>query len=336
MRRVVTIQSIGPAVSVQDLGRPGGLGLGLSRGGAADRFALIEGNVLLGQSAECAAMEMAGMGGRFTFSHPTRFALSGAKMRATLDQSPIEWNASHLALPGSVLDIGAAENGVYGYLSFGGGLDTELELGGRGYHRIAGLGRVLQAGDTLPLRDDAQIDMVPMRLPERTESMSVVRVMPGPQSDLFSDGAKQAFEAATFIRSPKANRQGVRLEHDGAPFATEGQLTLVSDFIAEGDIQMTGDGTPYVLLAECQTMGGYPRIGTVIPSDLPKIAQAMPGASVRFSFISMQDAETIWESEASFATKRKAALMPRVRDPREIADLLSYELIDRPGPEVAG
>jgi len=334
--RSVVIHTIGPAVSVQDLGRPGGLGLGLSRGGAADRFGFIDGAVLLGQSMDYAALEMAGMGGRFSFNQPTRFALSGATMRATLDGAPVEWNASHFALPGMQLDIGATESGVYGYLHVGGGLNTEVELGGRGYHRIAGLGQLIEAGGTVRIGPDAHPDMAPMRLPERLFGNEPIRVMPGPQSDLFSDAAKSAFEAATFLRSPRANRQGVRLDHDGAPFATEGQLTLVSDFISEGDIQMTGDGTPYVLLAECQTMGGYPRIGTVIPADLPRIAQAMPGAALRFQFISTEVAEALWRSENTYAASRKSALAPRVRDPREMADLLSYELIDRPGPEVAG
>lgn len=80
--------------------------------------------------------------------------------------------------------------------------------------------------------------------------------MPGPQTGLFAPGMLKAFGEAVFVRSPRANRQGVRLDHDDAPFATRAQLGHASDFIAEGDVQMAGDGTPYVLLADCQTMGG--------------------------------------------------------------------------------
>ena len=71
----------------------------------------------------------------------------------------------------------------------------------------------------------------------------------------------------------------------------------VSDFITEGDIQMTGDGTPFVLLADCQTMGGYPRIGTVIPADLSRIAQALPGTKLSFRFIELEEAEALWQSD---------------------------------------
>lgn len=330
------VQSAGPSVSIQDLGREGALGQGLSRGGAADRHGFIDGAVLLGQSSELAALEMAGMGGRFSMDTPTRFALSGATMRATLDGAPLEWNASHLALPGMVLEIGAADDGVYGYLHLGGGLETDVELGGRGFHRIAGLGTLVSAGDTLALGDDKNNDVAPMRLPARAKDTGPLRVMPGPQSDLFSDDVRAIFESTTFERSPRANRQGVRLDHDGAPFSSDGQLTLVSDFICEGDIQMTGDGTPFILLAECQTMGGYPRIGTVIPQDIPRVAQAMLGEALSIRFITTQDAEQLWQSDEAYAKSRQSERSPRVRDPREMADLLSYELVDRPDPEVTG
>ena len=129
---------------------------------------------------------------------------------------------------------------------------------------------------------------------------------------------------------------GVRLEHDGAAFSTAAQLNQVSDFISEGDIQMTGDGTPYVLLADCQTIGGYPRIGTVLPADLPRIAQAGPGAELRFQLVTLEEAEAAWQSDADWLADLSRACAPRVRNPREMADLLSYELIDRPPDEVAG
>lgn len=330
MSRQVIIEAAGPSVSLQDAGRPGGLGFGLSRGGAADRHAYLEGCALLGQPVGAAALELAGFGADLRFDAPTRFALSGAPMRATLDGQPLEWGASHLAGAGALLKIGAAERGVYGYLSFGGGLETPVELGGRGYHRIAGLGQAIGPGDRLPLGQDAALGAAPLRLTRSTTAEGPIRVMAGPQTDFFSSATLDDFAATTFTRSAKANRQGVRLDHDGAPFSTAGQLNQVSDFIAEGDIQMTGDGTPYVLLADCQTMGGYPRIGTVLPVDLPRIAQAGLGERLRFSFVSLDEAGALWLSDEAQLAAIAKTLEPRVRDPREMADLLSYELIGKP------
>lgn len=329
MTRHVTILSAGPATCVQDDGRAGGLGLGLSQGGAADRAAYLAGCALLGQPIGAAALEMAGIGATVRFEGAARFALSGATMRATLDGHPLEWNAAHLAGPGAVLAIGAVEQGVYGYLSLGGGLMTAVQLGGRGFHGIAGLGQPMAEGDVVPLGPD-DVTQSPMRLDPRTPDKGPVRVMPGPQTALFPKDARKAFAATTFTRSAKANRQGVRMDHDGAPFSTGDQLNQVSDFITPGDIQMTGDGTPYVLLADCQTMGGYPRIGTVLPVDLPRIAQAALGAAIRFAFVTVEDAEALWQSDEAHVAMLKSRLTPRVRDPREMSDLLAYELISKP------
>ena len=331
----LVLEQPGPQVTVQDAGRPGALGLGLSRGGgAADRYAYLVGCALLNQPIGSAVLELAGFGGQFRFTRLTRFALSGAVMRAALDGAELEWSAAHIAKPDQVLDIGAAVNGVYGYLTLGGGVATEQVLGGRGYHGIAGLGHVLTAGETLALGADDHIEAAPLRYTPSVSSNAPIRVMPGPQTEEFPAEMRDTFEATTFRRSPRANRQGVRLDHDGAPFSSNEQLNRVSDFIAEGDVQMTGDGTPYVLLADCQTMGGYPRIGTVIPADLPRIAQALPGTEIRFQMITLDEAEALWESDEAQLQGIRGKLQPRTRDPREMADLLSYELIDRPDRNV--
>ncbi|MBV6637956.1 MAG: urea amidolyase, partial [Mameliella sp.] len=155
---VLEILQVGPGVTVQDDGRPGYMALGLSRGGAADRQALAEGAALLRQPVGT-ALELAGFGGRFRVDTPCRIALTGAPMRATLAGAPLAWNASHALPAGAVLEIGGALQGVYGYLTVGGGFDLPKELGARSVHLNAGLGRLLEAGDSLPLTPDTGRDI---------------------------------------------------------------------------------------------------------------------------------------------------------------------------------
>jgi allophanate hydrolase len=90
---------------------------------------------------------------------------------------------------------------------------------------------------------------------------------------------------------------------------------------------LTGDGVPYVLLSECQTMGGYPRIGTVIPQDLPRIAQATPGTALRFTPLGLEEADALWQDEADQLKALRRRVQPLRRDPHDIPDLLSYQLI---------
>ncbi|NNF91166.1 MAG: biotin-dependent carboxyltransferase family protein [Boseongicola sp.] len=312
------------------------MGLGLSRGGAVDRHALLRGSALLGNPVGSAALEMTVGGGRFRVTTTTRIAMTGADLNASLNGTRLETGATYVMKADDVLNVGAASGGVYGYLHFAGGLTTDEELGGRGRHGIGGLGLDMSDKDVLPLGIDPEPKAAPMRLNAPAGNRQPIRVIPGPQTDLFPEDVLAVFEATTFTRSPKGNRQGVKMDFEGRPFATDAQLGQVSDFISEGDIQMTGDGTPFVLLAECQTMGGYPRIGTVIPMDLPRVAQALPGEELKFAFATLADVENTWKSDEDLYREFRKARLPRTRDPREMGDLLSYELINRPDPDVTG
>ena len=327
MTEVLNVHQAGPGVTVQDLGRPGFLGQGMSQGGAADWRALAEGAGLLGQSHDCAAIEMAGLGGQFSVTIPTRIALTGGVMTATLDDAPISWNASHRIAPGQVLSIGGVRNGVYGYLHLAGGIDLPSFLGSRATHLTGGIGTALSAGDTLPIQTDTggQAGLT-LSTPDRF-SGGIVRILPTAQTYLFAAPEVARFEATDFRRDTRGNRQGVRMVSDGPGFAAEGQLSIVSETIMPGDIQMTGEGTPFVLMPECQTTGGYPRIGTVIPADLPIVAQAAPGAGIVFQFISVEAALAAHETPAHLRARAAKSALPLLRDPHDVADLLSYQLI---------
>ncbi|RMD94159.1 MAG: urea amidolyase, partial [Alphaproteobacteria bacterium] len=145
------VHSAGPAITVQDMGRPGWLAEGLGRGGAMDRLALWEGAALLAQPETCAALEMGGMGGVFEATTDVEIALTGAPMSARIDGQPIAWNASHLLPAGARLEIGAVREGAWGYLHVAGGIATPPFLGSRAAHLVAGIGRAIRAGDRLPL-----------------------------------------------------------------------------------------------------------------------------------------------------------------------------------------
>ncbi len=321
------IQRIGPGASLQDLGRPGWLAQGLSRGGAADRLALYEGAALLGQDPGTAAIELPGAGGVFVFDRDARVALTGAPMAASVEGQALVWNASHLVPAGTPLEIGAARAGVYGYLHVGGGFDVPSVMGGRSAQFTAGLGAALQAGDSLPLgADPGSVTGQALDVDPRG-SGGTIRVVPSLQTPMFGEATLDRFAQTTFARDARANRMGVRLNSDGEGFLVEGGLSVVSEVITPGDIQVTGDGAPYVLMSECQTTGGYPRIATVIPCDLPRVAQAPAGAQIRFAFVTLDEAVEIERRALAARAALPRATSALVRDPHDIPDLLSYQLI---------
>ncbi|UWQ64723.1 urea amidolyase (plasmid) [Leisingera caerulea] len=323
----LTILRAGPGMTVQDLGRPGWLEYGVSRGGAADRLALAEGAALLGQGADLAAVEMAGMGGEFQADSDLRIALTGAPMRASIDGTAVAWNASHLLPAGARLAIGTAQSGSYGYLHAGGGFQTPEHLGARSAHLAAGIGGPLAAGDVLATGPDSGRGTGLGLAPENRFEGGTVRVVASLQTALFPQAELERFEGTAFRRGARGNRMGVPLESDGEGFRPDGARTVVSEVIVPGDIQVTGDGTPYVLLSECQTTGGYPRIGTVLPCDLPLLAQAAAGAELHFRFVPLEEAVGLERAEAERREGLRSRCYPLIRDPRSMSNLLSYQLI---------
>jgi len=314
-------------MTIQDQGRPGWMAQGLSRGGAADQLALAEGAALLGQATSCAALEMAGMGGVFEATAPLRIALTGAPMRAMLDGAELRWNASHDLPAGARLEIGGARAGVYGYLHVGGGFEPPEILGARSAHLAGGIGALISDGTRLPIgRDPGGPVGMGLRVEDRF-SGGVLRLMAGIQTDRFGADVLSRFQQTEFRRAANGNRQGVALQAEGQGFVAAEQLDGVSEVIVPGDIQMTGDGLPFVLLSECQTIGGYPRIGTVLPCDLPLAAQAPVGAPMRFHLLGRAEAEQAQAKAAQHIGALPRAITPLRRDPQDIPDLLSYQLI---------
>lgn len=319
------LHEVGPAVSIQDLGRTGTIAMGLTRGGALDRLALYEGAALLGRPVQ-AAIEMVGLGGRFEVTHATRIALTGGDMTATCDGAPLAWNASHLLPAGSDLRIGGVTRGVVGYLHLGGAMDLPDVMGSPSSHLAAGLGPRLEPGMKIALLPDSGTNVDHILEPSPRFGGGTVRLVRTHQTHLFGEAALDRFVKTQFKRDARANRQGIRFNPEGEGFAAEGGLTVVSEIIAPGDIQVTGDGAPYVLMCESQTTGGYPRLATVLPSDLPRVAQAPLGAEVRFEVVSLDAARAIEKQARSDWAGLSARVRPRLRDPADIADLASYTL----------
>lgn len=327
MSAALHIVKAGPGLTLQDFGRQGYLANGLSRGGAMDPLALAEAAALMRLPAEDAlAIEMAGAGGTFRAEGADLLiALTGAPMQATLDGARLAWPGSFVLPDGAELKIGGAVTGSYGYLGVA-GLDAPRCLGARSTHLAAGIGARLTSGtrlDAVPAPNPGGLTLTA----EDRFSGGTIRVLPSVQTDQFSKDARSRFEATAFRKDARASRMGARMAHDGEGFSQRDHLAILSEIIVPGDIQVIGDGAPFVLLPECQTMGGYPRIATVISADLARVAQAAPGTALSFRFVTLAEA---LQARAAAAQHRKGlagAVTPRLRDPHDIPDLLAYQLV---------
>jgi hypothetical protein len=189
--------------------------------------------------------------------------------------------------------------GARAYLCIAGGLGIEPVLGSRSTDLVGQFGgvqgRPLQAGDLIPLHgcDDPE-PLLKRRLSSTLAEITgdvTARIVLGPQADRFSQAGIDAFLGGTYEATARADRTGIRLS--GALIEHSRGADLISEGIAAGAIQVPGDGQPFVLLAARPTVGGYPKIGTVIGADLEKFAQLRPGNRVTFQAVSPEEAREI-------------------------------------------
>jgi biotin-dependent carboxylase-like uncharacterized protein len=264
--------------TVQDRGRFGHLRSGVPPAGAADPFALAAANALVGNADDAAGIEIIGTTFRFTCDDARVVAVAGRDVSlATRTRLP-GWS-SVFVRAGQTVTVHAGERTRFAYLAVSGGIATAPVMGSRATYLPAGLGAPLRAGDVLPLGDGDAGAEDAARHVEPTAYDGQVRAMAGPHSDRFEANATRRFFEATFVVEPASDRQGTRL--GGVPIAPRAG-ELLSCGVVAGAVQVPRGGAPIVLLADHQTTGGYPVIATVIAADIGKVAQSLPGESLRF------------------------------------------------------
>ncbi|WP_067648804.1 urea amidolyase family protein [Nocardia harenae] len=280
----VLVERVGPAVTVQDLGRPGWTDSGVGRSGAADPAALALANRLVGNPETAAALEVLVGGVVLRARRRITVAVTGAPLPATVDGVPVG-HASVLTLAaGSVLALGVTAVGLRGYVAVRGGIEVPAVLGSRSRDTLAGLGpQPVAAGDELPIgpppRDWPIVDQAPV--PPLPEAPVPVRVRPGPRDGWFADPA--ALYAGEWRVTSEVDRVGVRLERSRGP-ALRRAITaeLPTEGLPLGAIQVPPGGEPVIMLADHPVTGGYPVIGVVAAADLGTVAQLRPGTALRF------------------------------------------------------
>jgi KipI family sensor histidine kinase inhibitor len=274
----VTVVKPGLFTTIQDLGRPGHRGSGVPLSGAADPAALRLANRLVGNPEVAAAVEVTLLGPELRFDRDAVVALAGAVFPG------VAWGRAVRVAAGETLALGHAVAGCRGVLAIAGGVAVEPVLGSRSTFvpaRLGGLcGLPLAAGDVIPIGGDGggpppSPDRQPA--PPHAGAATILRTIPG--ADFAACG--DALWAAAHRTSSRSDRMGVRLE--GPPLGgdrPDGSLPSVA--VLPGTVQLPPDGQPIILLADAQTVGGYPVIGHVIAADLALVAQLRPGDVVRW------------------------------------------------------
>lgn len=318
--RSIKIIEPGPLATVQDRGRFGFRSFGVPVSGAMDVQALRIGNLLVGNDEGLAGVEITMGGFRAEFCGEAAFALSGAPREAWLNARPISFWRAHGARSGDVLTVGDASfrvepsthrvgseigdlpfrwSGSRIYLAVSGGIDVRPVMGSRATYLPGGFGglggRRLLAGDRLPLGHQVRKPLdfpAPVALIPKYSGRPVLRCVAGPQVEMISDAGWRVFFSGVYEVTDRVGRMGMALA--GPKIELNCGADIISDGVSPGAVQVSGDGQPMLLGADCQTTGGYAKIAVVVSSDLPLAAQLGPGDRVEFEEISLWEAREIY------------------------------------------
>jgi len=300
----VLVERAGFLSSVQDLGRVGFRQFGVSPGGALDLVALRIANLLVGNDEDAAGLEITLGNLQLCFDDHRVVAWCGGEFDVHIGSKLIPSGHKAHVRGGERLKFAHARVGCRSWLAISGGIDVPMTLESRSTDLRAGFGgcqgRSLRDGDVLPLsesRDPSTLasDISSWTAPHEwvspTKLQPLLRIIRGVDWNRFEAPSLQCLTSKAFTVSPDSDRMGVRLE--GPELRRIDENNLISEGVVAGTIQVPPSGNPILLLGDCQTIGGYPKIAHVITVDLGVAAQLRAGDHVRFAEVSLADAHAL-------------------------------------------
>ena len=313
MREAFRVISPGPFTTVQDRGRYSFIDRGVPPSGALDPFAYGIANLLVGNPAGTAVLEITMTGPALEVLGEADVALAGADMAVAVNRQPVSMWQTVRVKRGDVIRIRQAKSGCRAYLAITGGIDVPVVMGSRATcvkAKIGGVeGRILRKDDVLarnPRESLAKPRTLPANFIPAYSSDIALRAIAGPQEEAFRSGI-EVFFGSIYEVTPEADRMGYRLQGPPVKHDEGFPQSIISEPTVPGNVQLPANGQPIILLVE-QTTGGYTKIATVISTDLSKIAQAIPGNRVRFQEVTLAEAHRLCRERALLLRQIEAQL----------------------------
>jgi biotin-dependent carboxylase-like uncharacterized protein len=286
-----SISFAGPLVTFQDIGRPGNMRYGVSASGPMDIVSFEAANAVLGNDTKQTAIEIS-LGGLILQCHEGSITLAitgGDFLIEYQGQKISSWTVLTLQ-KGERLSVRAGKSGSWAYLAFSGKLNVNDWLNSSSTHSTSGFGGgVLKTGQKFTLTDASnQENRIGPILKPNFYTNDLIHAVLGPQDQYFMNTAIKIFSNSIFKVSDNYDRMGMQLT--GPKLELKSALSIPSEPVVKGSIQVSGDGIPTILLADHQTTGGYPKIATVISSDINRLVQFRSNQSVKFVLINSNEA----------------------------------------------
>ncbi len=310
----IKITKPGIFTTVQDLGRTRFLNEAVPVSGAMDLVSAKIANLLVGNDVNAALIEIVDGNFECITQATVLIALVSNNEFFKIDNKLVPTNRPIFTPKNSTVKLSNNAEGRYSYCAIAGGWDVPELLGSKSTYVTAGFGghhgRLLKKDDELIATEmvsqqskmlfhhltSEAVNYPSWSIPAKQflpTSKSTVRIIAGREFDWFEDLSIADFLTKAFHYS-NGNRMGYRLEGPIIERKKSRQNELLSTAVVPGTIQVTGEGTLILLMADCQTTGGYPRLAKTAEVDLPICAQLKPGQAIQFELINIKEAEKLY------------------------------------------
>ena len=284
----------------QDKGRENLYPIGIPFSGAMDYRNYLIANKLVGNESGSAVIEFALQGPLLKYQgSQITVAISGdVNFELKKGNKKIQGNCyeSYTLDNNDEINILSTNKSVYGYLSINGIFDIKYQWGSCSVNTKANIG----SNSGKKIKDLQKINIkkihnnfIKKKLDFINTKIENIRVIKGTNFNYFSEKSKKDFFSKDFNVSKLTDRMGMRLE--GPKIENIVDTNIKSEGLLKGVIQVPADGNPIIMLSDHGTIGGYPKIGTVVSADYDKLVQIPPGSKIKFKDIDLSDAETLFK-----------------------------------------
>ncbi len=270
--------------SIQDLGRFGYQEYGVPYSGVMDVLSASMANSLVGNEINAAVLEMTMMGPTLQFSKAITICISGADMSPQLNKQPIKLNKALQVNRGDVLTFGKLNKGFRSYLAISGGFKTEKVMNSKSMYKGITERFILSKGDELALEEKTTLVVggnSSIKVNTSHFDSQVIDVFKGPEFDLLSEEQQKELFSKTYSISKENNRMAYQLEavlkNDLKP--------IITSPVLPGTVQLTPSGKLIVLMRDCQTTGGYPRVLQLKESAINVLSQKFTRQAILFKLV---------------------------------------------------
>jgi len=274
----------GILTSIQDKGRFGYAQLGVSQGGAMDRYSAKIANLLVGNEAFKAVMEVTLLGPLLEFTKDAFIVLVGIEANIRLNGNEISLLKPFKVTRGDRLHIKQITKGARLYLAIFGGFQTEVRLESRSQFFPITKTSSVKKGDLIAISKNEGlklVDFASVKYKNKELTSSVIEVFKGPEWDQVPSVLQEQILSTELTISKNNSRMAYQLQEQ-FPNTLAGML---SQPVLPGTVQFTPDGNLIILMRDSQTTGGYPRIFQLTEDSINVLAQKRQGDSLQLKLI---------------------------------------------------